>query len=82
MFLNDFLYMHLHIIGGSVRGVRGSMHLLVISINSNLSFHFDDSLQLGNHFTNYRTSIQCTPDSNSVSLSIFFEQKNFWEKNN
>ena len=29
MFLDDFLYMHLHIIGSSVRGVRGSMHLLV-----------------------------------------------------
>ena len=30
MFLGDFLYMHLHIIGSSVRSVRGSMHLLVL----------------------------------------------------
>ena len=33
MFLDDFLYMHLHIIGSSVRGVSGSMHLLVKILN-------------------------------------------------
>ena len=43
IFLDDFLYMHLHIIGSvtlsqiSVRGVRGSMHLLVFILEISFS---------------------------------------------